>query len=173
MRRISKKLYVFSFSTWVACIAAIVVGIFLDIMLIAFIPLFISCLAQTTCSGLFSNKIEPEIPDANSRFDTALSITLKIACILTSVGFVSLLIAGGGPEIVDGRYCVVNHGEVVRIISGGWYRALCVCEFILFSMGIYYFATYTFKSIRRIYLYQSSKICRRETYIEDVSDENS
>jgi len=118
--------------------------------------LFLSVVLQGWLSGAFSEgKYKAEKYNQKDFLGIAVFISGVIAKVGMAVGFISLMISGGGPAIVDGAYCVVNHGDIVRNISQNLYLYLSVCEYMLMFCGLLIFTTYMFNRIRNIYLLQN------------------
>ena len=49
--------------------------------------------------------------------DYVLVFSKIIAILGMAISGISLFVSGGGPEIIDDKFCVINHGEMIRIIS--------------------------------------------------------
>ena len=72
-------------------------------------------------------------------------------------GFVAILIAGGGPEEIDGVYCIVNHGDIVRTVTEGAYIFFLVCEVMIFTFGLLIFSSMMAMRIRKMYVLQKGE----------------
>ena len=84
--------------------------------------LFLSVVLQGWLSGdFFKSKYKAEKSNQKDLLDIAVLISGVIAKVGMAVGFISLMISGGGPEIVDGVYCVVSHGDILYDISQNLY----------------------------------------------------
>ena len=58
-----------------------------------------------------------------------VSLVLYVLGIVAfGIGFTTLFIAGGGPEVIDNRYYIVNHGEIIKEITYIAFRFLQLCE---------------------------------------------
>lgn len=82
------------------------------------------------CWLLINRGVElPRLSKTYRGFDRFLGIFLIVLLIPDAVAFVSIILAGGGPELVDGIRCLVSHGEVVtQNISPAWFLYLTLCE---------------------------------------------
>ena len=122
----------------------------------SFMLLFLSVVLQGWLSGAFSeSKYKAEKSNQKDFLDIAVFISGVVAKVGMAVGFVSLMISGGGPEIVDGVYCVVSHGDILYDISRNLYVYLSVCEYMLMFCGLLVFTTYMFNRIRNLYRLQN------------------
>lgn len=158
-KKVHTWLYRLSLFTWLANIALIVINLFVDLSGISFICLFASVVLQVFLSGVISKNSmtnENEEPVKRTRFDLAVSISQITSFLVSTVGFISILLAGGSPEIVNETYCLVEHGEVVRTVSKNWFVYLSVCEYCLQFFGILVFSTLMFSMIRALYLTQTT-----------------
>lgn len=156
-KKVHTWLYRLSLFTWLANIALIVINLFVDLSGISFICLFASVVLQVFLSGVISkNSMTPEEPVKRTRLDLAVSISQITSFLVSTVGFISILLAGGSPEIVNETYCLVEHGEVVRTVSKNWFVYLSVCEYCLQFFGILVFSTLMFSMIRALYLTQTT-----------------
>ena len=157
MKKISKWLYIFSLYTWLANMAFIIINLFVDMFAISFILLFVSVVLQGIFSGAFSNNDFALEKTANKTWlDCMVLISKILSAFGMGIGAGSLFIVGGVPEIVGEEYCIVNHGAVVRVISGNWYIYFSVCQYLMLSFGMLIFTTFMFARIRSIFLMQSS-----------------
>ncbi|MGN1444797.1 MAG: hypothetical protein ACI4WV_00760 [Eubacteriales bacterium] len=156
-KKVHTWLYRLSLFTWLANIALIVINLFVDLFGISIICLFVSVVLQGFLSGVFAtNSMTLEEPVPKTRLDLAVSISQIISLLVSAVGFISILLAGGSPEIVNEAYCLVNHGEVVRTVSKNWFVYLSVCEYCLQFFSILIFSTFMFSKIRGLYLTQTT-----------------
>ena len=157
MKKISKWLYIFSLYTWLANMAFIIINLFVDMFAISVVLLFVSVALQGIFSGAFSNNDFALEKTANKTWlDCMVLISKILSAFGMGIGAGSLFIAGGGPEIVGEEYCIVNHGAVVRVISGNWYIYFSVCQYLMLFFGMLIFTTFMFARIRSIFLMQSS-----------------
>lgn len=157
MRKIHRWLYILSLCTWLAHLVLIVANIFVDLVAISFIFLFISLIIQGVCSGAFSSNDFTSTKVLKKRWlDYVLMFSKIISILSMGVGVISLFVSGGGPEIIDDKFCVVNHGEIIRIISEEWYVYLSICDFFVSFFGLLIFTTLMFERIRYLYLSQRS-----------------
>lgn len=107
--------------------AFIIINLFVDMFAISFVLLFVSVVLQGIFSGAFSNNDFTLEKSANKTWlDCMVLISKILSAFGMGIGAGSLFIAGGGPKIVGEEYCIVNHGTVVRVISGNWYIFLCL-----------------------------------------------
>jgi len=158
-KRINWFVYYFSMLTWIANICFPLLQFFFDIselwFELWFIGVFFSVLIQGIVSGAFYDEtLVPEMPVKFKLIDYCLIASKYISFSLFLIGFLSLAIGGGQPEIIDGAYCLVDHGEIVRYISEGWYLYFAVCLVSMFICGILYFSTYMALRIRTLYIIQ-------------------
>lgn len=157
-KHISPALYIFSLVVWGFNLFCGVFHYFINISGLWMIAVFISVLIEGICSGAFNG--EPAIPDGvyKKRFlDYCLSISSLVARCASVFGFAAILIAGGTPQEIDGVYCVVNHGDIVRTVSEGWYLFLLVCEVFIFTFGLLIFSSLMAMRIRKLYVMQKSE----------------
>ena len=156
MRKIHRSLYTFSLATWIANWVLSIINLLVDIRVISFMLLFLSVVLQGWLSGdFFKSKYKAEKSNQKDLLDITVLISGVIAKVGMAVGFVSLMISGGGPAIVDGVYCVVSHGDILYDISRNLYVYLSVCEYMLMFCGLLVFTTYMFNRIRNLYRLQN------------------
>lgn len=149
--KINKFIYSFSLLTWIANICFVILYFFLDFSAIWILIIFISNFLQvlffiknTDCN---ENEIKP-----HALIDHLLNISKYISICVTAICFVSLLVVQGGPEVVNGIYCIVDHGEVVRTVSKNWFFYFTLCKDFLFIFGILIFSSSITQEIRTLYL---------------------
>ena len=142
--------------TWIANISFVILYFFLEFSAIWILPIFISNFLQvlffiknTDCSG---EEIKPY-----ALIDHLLNISKYISMCATALSFISLLVVQGGPEVVNGAYCIVDHGEVVRTVSKNWFFYFTLCEDFLFIFGILIFSSSITQEIRTLYLQKTYK----------------
>ena len=89
-----------------------------------------------------------------SPFDRFLRALLRVVYVAFFACLASLFIAGGGPEMVDGIRCVIDHGQVVKEnISESFFLFLTACENILFFCCLPLFlSTHMLRHIHTMYL---------------------
>ena len=156
-QHISKPLYCFSLLTWLLNVCFVVVPFFLDVSKLWPVVFFASVAIQGASSGAFSDKtLVPKMSKPYKVIDYCLIITKHISTGLAAIGFISLLVGGGSPEIINETYCLVNHGDIVRYISYEWFVYFSICDMLLFSCGILFFSTYMALRIRTLYCLQHS-----------------
>ena len=156
MRRIHRNVYILSLSTWIASWVLGIINLLVDIRTVSFLLVFFSVILQACLSHDFTNKKYKTTKSNQKGFlDIAVSISETIGMIGMFIGLVSLLLSGGGPEIVDGMYCVMSHGDTLYNISQNLYLYLSACEYMLVFCGLLVFTTYMFNRIRNIYLLQN------------------
>ncbi len=155
---ISKTIYIFSLLTWLIHIAFIAVSVFLEIPAVWVVTLFFSVFIQGIVSGALSG--DTAIPHTNTKrtfLDFCLNISFLVSAVFAVLGGISLLIAGGGPEIIDGSYFIVNNGEIVReVSSASLFTYFCICDFLIFNCGMLIFTSLMALRIRKLYLFQTS-----------------
>ena len=156
-KHISKPTYYFSLLTWVLNVFYVVIPFFFDISGLWFVAFFASVLFQGAISGAFYDEtLVPKMTKPYKVMDYCLIASKYVSISLATVSFISLLIGGGGPEIMDEAYCLVNHGEIVRYLSIEWFIYFSVCDMLLFSCGILFFSTYMAMRVRALYCIQNS-----------------
>ncbi len=156
-KHINKLIYYFSLLTWFVNICFIIVPFFFEITRILIVGIFISVLIQAIYSRAFYDEtLVPKTTKQYKTIDYCLIVSKYISISLAAIGFISLLIGGGRPEIVDEAYCLVNHGDIVRHISNGWFVYFAICETLLFTCGILYFSTFIALRVRALYCAQNS-----------------
>ena len=157
-KRISSVLYIFSLVVWGFNLFCGVFHYFINILPLWMIVVFVCVLIEGIWSGAFNG--EPLIPDGAYKkcfLDYCLSISSIVAHCAAVFGFLGILIAGGTPEEIDGVFCVVNHGDIVRTVSEGWYLFLLVCELFIFTFGLLIFSSLMAMRIRKLYVMQKSE----------------
>ena len=159
VKHINKLLYYFSLLTWILNVCFIIIPFFFDISGIWIVGIFISVLIQAIYSGAFYDEtLVPKTAKQYKTIDYCLIVSKYISISLAAVGFISLLVGGGSPEIIDEAYCLVNHGDIVRHISEGWFVYFAICEVLLFTCGMLYFSTFIALRIRALYLIQKNNL---------------
>ena len=154
---INKFIYCFSLLTWIINVCFIIIPFFFEISGIWVVGIFASILIQGITSKAFgdTNAI-PEVKIKPKFLDICLNISLLISIIFSALSGITLLIAGGGPETIDGLYYIVNHGEIIReITSYKLFLFFVVCDSLLFSCGILIFSSLMALRIRKLYLIQT------------------
>lgn len=76
----------------------------------------------------FVDGVMNQIKTLKPVFRIPLSVISKICFIFTGCALVLFAIYGGGPNIMDGEFCIVNHGDFVRTITEGEYDFLRIFE---------------------------------------------
>ena len=71
---------------------------------------------QSSLPNLPHSPSSPVI-QAKAPFDIFLRILIVLSASCIALSLLALLISGGGPDIVDGVYCIINHGDWIRDIS--------------------------------------------------------
>lgn len=150
-----KILYCFSLLSWILNIGFIIMQFFIEISMAWIIVFFASIIIQGIASGAFGDETAiPNVKIKRKFLDYCLNISLIIAVVITAISGISLLIAGGGPEIINDTYCIVNHGDVVREISSPYlFLFLCICNFMLANCAILIFSSLMALRIRKLYLF--------------------
>ena len=127
-RKPGKPLCVVSYATWIMGIMAVISAIVLPQYTLWFsLPLFLSVLIQGILLNVFQKQDDDE-EENTPKFDTVLFWIQIGVVILAVLGFASMMLIGGGPDIVDGEYCIVSHGDVVRYITPAFYRLIQTAE---------------------------------------------
>ena len=154
-KHINKPIYYFSLLTWIANICLVIIPFFCDLSGFWILGIFISILMQGIISGAFFDETHiPKTTEKHATIDHCLFVSKYISILLAAIGFISLLIGGGGPEMIEEAYYLVNHGDIVRQISEGWFIYFVICETLLFTCGTLYFSTIMALRIRVLYLIQ-------------------
>ena len=150
-----KILYCFSLLSWILNICFIIMQFFIEISMAWIIVFFASIIIQGIASGAFGDETAiPNVKIKRKFLDYCINISLILAVVITAISGISLLIAGGGPEIINDTYCIVNHGDVVREISSPYlFFFLCICDFMLFNCVILIFSSLMALRIRKLYLF--------------------
>ena len=150
-----KGLYCFSLLSWILNICFIIMQFFIEISMAWIIVFFASIIIQGIASGAFGDETAiPNVKIKRKFLDYCINISVILSVVITAISGISLLIAGGGPEIINDTYCVVNHGDVVREISSPYlFFFLCICDFMLFNCVILIFSSLIALRIRKIYLF--------------------
>ena len=138
----------------------IIIPFFFEVSGIWIVGIFVSVFIQGIVSGAFYDEtLVPKMKQKRKMIDYCLVASKYISISFAAVAFASILIGGGGPEIIDEAYCLVNHGDIVREISEGWFMYFTICEMLLFTCGILYFSTLMALRIRALYLIQKQWAC--------------
>ena len=156
-RHINKFIYCFSLLTWIINICLIIIPFFFEVSGIWGVGIFASILIQGITSKAFGdNSAIPEVKIKPKFLDICLNISLLISIVFSAFSGISLFVAGGGPETIDGLYYIVNHGEIIReITSYKLFLFFVVCDSLLFSCGILIFSSLMALRIRKLYLIQT------------------
>lgn len=155
-RKIGKALYFFSLFIWLLNILFIAIQFFTEIPLFWVAGIFLAVIFEGFASGAFSDKDDITYTLTQKRaLDYFLDISKIISIICTAVSGIALLIAGGGPEIINKAYYIVNHGEIVNSISSRWFLVLSIFETLLFGCAILIFSTFMAIRIRILFLSHS------------------
>ena len=155
-RHINKFIYCFSLLTWIINICLIILPFFFEVSGIWVVGIFASILIQAITSSAFGDTVIPEVKIKPKFLDICLNISLLISIVFSALSGISLLVAGGGPETIDGLYYIVNHGEIIReITSYKLFLFFVVCDSLLFSCGILIFSSLMALRIRKLYLIQT------------------
>lgn len=157
-KHINPVLYIFSLVVWGFNLFCCIFHYFIEIPPTWIIVVFVCVFIEGIWSGAFSG--EPAIPDGayKKRFlDYCLIISSIVARCVAVFGFVAILIAGGGPEEIDGVYCIVNHGDIVRTVTEGAYIFFLVCEVMIFTFGLLIFSSMMAMRIRKMYVLQKGE----------------
>ncbi len=127
-RKPGKLLCAISYATWMMGIMAVISAIFLpEYTQWLFLPVFIFTVIQFFALRAFENQ-EDEDEENASLFEEILFWSRIVIGFLIFLCLASLLLIGGGPEMVDGDYCIVSHGDVVRYITPDFYRLMQTVE---------------------------------------------
>jgi hypothetical protein len=153
-RHINRFVYFLSLLTWLMNVCLVFIPFFFDVSGLWLLVIFASVFIQAIASGAFYD--ETLLPEIHERkmIDYCLLASKYIAHSLTAISFVSLLIGGGSPDMIDGAYCLVNHGQIIRYISGNWYIYFVICHAFAFTCGMLTFSTMMALRIRGLYLMQ-------------------
>lgn len=149
-----KILYCFSLLSWILNICFIIMQFFIEISMTGIIVFFASIIIQGIASGAFGDEAAiPNVKIKRKIIDYCINISLILAVVITAISGISLFIAGGGPEIINNTYCIVNHGDVVREISSPYlFLFLSICHFMLANYIILTFSSLMALRIRKLYL---------------------
>ena len=156
MKHISKGLYIFSFSTWIANFVLHILGLFVDIKIVTFLLVFISFVIQAILSGAANGKLTKLENPRKTWLDRIVLLLQIVASIVFAVCFAIGFAYGGSAEIVDGNYCVVSHGDIVATISQKEYVFLHYIEYFIMFGGLTVFVNMMFKHVRTLYILQQN-----------------
>jgi len=169
--RISAELYCFSLIVLTANIVWAIVWMFMGTPIewatpnsngsthLLFIVFFAAVLIETAASGSLGrqSKDRPKVPkEQMEALDYALIATEILSAAADAFCLLMLLISKGGPEVMDGAYYIVSHGDIVREISREYLCFLSCCERWLFSGGLIVFTSHIACDIRARYVLQGS-----------------
>ncbi len=144
-------LYAFALVTWFFNLACFATGSFIRNWRVCCVAVFVSVMIQGILSGAFRSDGDNSCTEPKRGFDHLLSFVGIFAFIVAMAGDVSLYVAGGRPEMQDGIYCIVNHGDVVRTVSKPWFIFLSVCEYACFYCMLLVFSTFMLKRVRSLW----------------------
>ena len=150
-----KILYCFSLLSWILNFCFITMQFFIEISMAWIIAFFVSIIIQGIASGAFGDEAAiPNVKIKRKIIDYCINISLILAVVITAISGISLFIAGGGPEIINNTYCIVNHGDVVREISSPYlFLFLSICHFMLANCAMLAFSSLMALRIRKLYLF--------------------
>ena len=169
--RISAELYWFSLIVLTANIVWAIVWMFTGTPIewatpnnnrsthLLFIVFFAAVLIETAASGSLGQKSKdrPKVPrEQMEALDYALIAAEMLSAAAAVFCFLMLLISKGGPEVIDGAYYIVSHGDIVREISREYLCFLSCCDRWLFSGGLIVFTSHIACDIRARYVLQGS-----------------
>ena len=157
-----KSLYCYSLLSWILNICFIIMQFFIEISMAWIIAFFVSIIIQGIASGAFCDETAvPNVKIKRKFLDYCINISLILAVVITAISGISLFIEGGGPEIINDTYCIVNHGDVVREISSPYlFLFLSICHFMLANCAILTFSSLMSLRIRKLYLFSTLFIQR-------------
>lgn len=144
-------LYAFSLVTWLFNLACFATGFFICNWRVCCVAVFVSVMIQGILSGAFRSDGDNNCTEPKRGFGRLLSFAGIFAVIVAMASGASLIVAGGGPEMQDGIYCIVNHGDVVRTVSKPWFIFLSVCEYACFYCMLLVFSTFMLKRVRSLW----------------------
>lgn len=153
-----KFLYRFSLSVWILNLFYIVIQFFMETSVLWIVAFFGAVFFEVIFSRyIFHNNFITNKLNKRTWLDYCLLCSKFFSIICVSVGGISLIMSGGGPAIINGEYCIINHGDVISIISDIWYFYFVVCEKLFFSCCILHFSTSMAIDIRTKYILQNQK----------------
>ena len=76
----------------------------------------------------FVGGVMNQIKTLKLAFRFPLSVISKICFIFTGCALVLFAIYGGGPDIMDGEFCITSHGDFVKTITEAEYDILRIFE---------------------------------------------
>lgn len=76
----------------------------------------------------FVGGVMNQIKTLEPAFRIPLSVISKICFIFTGCALVLFAIYGGGPDVMDGEFCITSHGDFVKTITEGEYDILRIFE---------------------------------------------
>ena len=152
---ISQFLYAASLFLWIFSLFYVVLRLITGTLPLLLLVIFFANIIQGFCSGAFgedrtvpSKALPKKVLDHCIGISQVLSIACSVLCLFILLG------AGGGPKIVDGDYCIVDHGEIVKTISKSLYWRLTICERLSFACMMSGLSATMAKRIRTLYLLQ-------------------
>lgn len=174
---ISKFLYVFSLIVWCCSLIAVICSFVLNIenifdaiqtktdyinkLNILYIIIFIAIIFEGFKSGAFTEHDEDMDNSKDNkvnRFDYFFLVVGMIGALCGAICFVSILFAGGSPEIInDSVFCVVNHGELIGYITKTEFIYLSICDVLIFPCILLFFASIMAFRIRTLYFEKQHK----------------
>lgn len=154
---ISKPLYYFTHIHWFLNAIFVVMSFFCAPPSLFYLFFFVSIGIQGIASGAFSAKTAiDEAAKIHTAMDRCLVIAKSISLPLSAVCFFSLFVVGGSPQIIDGAYCLVNHGQIIRYVSSNSFLYFSICDRVVFSSVILYFSAILALRIRTMYRNQNT-----------------
>ena len=154
-KSISKLLYLFAILLWVINLTYSVMRLFFELSLAWNLLFFIAVIIVGILSNAFNDENAfPDITYSKKFLDYCLTVSLIISVICAVASGLCLLIAGGGPKIVDDAYYIYNNGQMVRPISEQQFLFFSVCESLVFSCVVLIFSSAMAKRVHTMYSLQ-------------------
>ena len=154
-KKVGRGMYVFSLAVWGINLLAVLFCPFFGaegVSTVVFLFTFAVVILQGIATGAFEGEYVQDAELVPKRFfDRCLFAVGAVALFASVIGMGISMLNGGGPDMIDGGYYIVSHGDTVREINELEYRIFAYIEQMFMSCGILFFCTYMFCNVRYLY----------------------
>ncbi len=131
-----------SYATWCAGGVTVIFAVILPAYTLSFfLPIFVSLIVQGFAFRAFGAQEGAE-DETIPLFDRVCILVQIIVLGLAILCFAALMLIGGGPDMVDGNFCIVSHGDIVLHISSTFYRVMQSVESGFMAGLLYMFSSH-------------------------------
>ena len=149
-----KRIYYFSIVVWIlniiACLLCTFIPQFAEHNTYFFTFFFVTYLFEAVEANLF--KIKKIKSKHKTFFDYCITITLLFGISCAILSFIVSTINGGIVTIRYGKYCVMNHSELVKFITEEEYWKMKVIEALGMMGALLSGHSFGLRTIRQVYL---------------------